>query len=253
MHAADRKKFILESLSTNESIAVQDIIDHCRVSPVTIRRDLTELEKRGLIARTYGWVHRIDKVDHLVAFDERVELKRREKNEICKRAAAFIKPGDILFVDCGTTMSYLAPYIREFSSLHIITNSLPLMSSLLDAPNIRINLIGGEVDHKRKAIYGPVAERQIADYHADKAFIGADGVSMKKGLTSEHERESAVTRRMMQSASSVFLLCDSSKFDKDSYIKFADLEAVDYLITDNHASPEAIERYKSRNVTVITA
>jgi DeoR family fructose operon transcriptional repressor len=253
MHATERKRFILNSLSTADSISVQELIDHCKVSAVTIRRDLTELERRGLIARSYGRIHRLQSVDHLIAFDARANLMVKEKNELCRRAASFIRAGDILFVDCGTTMSYLAQYIRDIPNLHVITNSLPLMSALIDAKGIRVNLIGGEVDPDRKAVYGPVAERQIADYHADKAFIGADGVSTKNGLSSDHERESAVTRRMMQSADSVFLLCDHSKLEKDSYIRFADLSAIDCLVTDSGADREVLSRYEAQKITVVTA
>jgi DeoR family fructose operon transcriptional repressor len=112
-------------------------------------------------------------------------------------------------------------------------------------------LIGGEVTGERKAIYGPVAGNNIKQYHANKAFIGVDGVSLQNGLSSFDEKEAAITLKMAENSDQVFLLCDSSKIEKNSFVKFAPFSLIDYLITDKEVDNEYLEKYRKSNINIV--
>jgi DeoR family transcriptional regulator, fructose operon transcriptional repressor len=252
MNPESRKKIILNSLNERGVVSTQVVMKSCEVSEITIRRDLAELEKRGLLIRTHGGAVNSKAGDQLFTYDFKVNQNKQNKETICQLAAKFIKNNDIVFIDCGTTLSFLTKYIAKFESLIVITNSLPIVSELINFSNIKLILIGGEVADERKAIYGPIAENNISQYHASKAFIGADGVSLPNGLSSYDEKEAAITLKMAENADEVFLLCDSSKIEKNSFVKFAPFSKINYLITDKGLDPEHMKKYKESNINIIT-
>lgn len=134
----------------------------------------------------------------------------------------------------------------------MITNSLPVISELMNYKNIKLTFIGGDIVSDRKASYGAAAESLIDGYHANKAFIGADGISLKNGLSSYDEKEAHITRKMAENADKVFLLCDSSKIERDSFCRFAPVSLIDVLITEQRISEEDTYRYLENNISIIT-
>jgi DeoR family fructose operon transcriptional repressor len=113
-----------------------------------------------------------------------------------------------------------------------------------------VSLIGGEIDQERQAIHGKMALEQIGNYHANKAFIGSDGISISKGLTSKSEIESEVSLLMSKNAEQTFLLCDSTKLEKDSFLKFAPINIVNVLVTDYNASSEILTKYYNSGMKI---
>jgi DeoR family fructose operon transcriptional repressor len=246
-----RKEIIINSLNESEVVYTRDLMKRCDVSEITIRRDLIELETRGLLIRTHGGAIKIKTNEHLFTYDLKINQNKQQKETICKLAANYIEDNDIIFIDCGSTLSFLTQYIKRFKNLIVITNSLPIISELIGTSNIRLSLIGGEIYSERQAIYGPVAETNIERYHAGKAFIGADGVSLQHGLSSFDEKEAAITRKMIENADTVFLLCDSSKIEKNSFVRFAPLSKINYLITDKFISTESVQLYHESGIQIV--
>ena len=251
MLPASRKEYILNTLNETGILHTNEIMKQCNVSEITIRRDLIELEAKGLLVRTHGGAVKSKATDMMFSYEHKISQNRQNKDAICRLAADHIYEGDIIFVDCGTTLSLITKFITKFKSLTVITTSLPVVSDLINYSNIRLSLIGGEIDSERQATYGSVAENIIGMYHADKAFIGADGISLKKGLSSFDDKEGAVTRMMMENSDEVFLLCDSSKIEKNSFVIFASISGIDHLITDEQILPEQLKMYRSAGVDVI--
>jgi DeoR family fructose operon transcriptional repressor len=248
-----RKKKILSTLNEQGVVSTLEVMKLYNVSEITIRRDLIELEARGLLIRTHGGAINSKAGDQLFTYDLKVNQNKQNKEAICQVAAKFIENNDIVFIDCGSTLSFLIKYITKFETLIVITNSLPIVSELINFPNIKLILIGGEVLAERKAIYGHVAENNIAQYHANKAFISADGVSLLKGLSSFDEKEAAITLKMATNADKVFLLCDSSKIEKNSFVKFAPFSKIHCLITDNGLDAKYMKKYKESDINIIIA
>lgn len=170
-----RKKNILQLLDKNEAVTIKEIVNLCNVSEITARRDLVIFEQKGIIKRTHGGAILTSKLPELFGFDNKSKVNRDQKIEICKLAASFIKENDTIYMDCGTTVFFLARFITRFKNLRVITNSLPVVSELIPYPQIKIYLIGGELDNNRMALYGQMTENLITRYKADKAFIGAGG------------------------------------------------------------------------------
>jgi DeoR family fructose operon transcriptional repressor len=251
MDRENRKKQILHALESNEYIAVRELVSSLGVSHMTVRRDLSELESRGYLIRKYGGAVKSEAIDNLFSFERRVYRNRRQKEAICRMGAGYIRDNDVIFVDCGTTLFRLCHHVIDRKNLRLITNSLPVVSELINYSNIKVSLVGGELVHERKAIYGSLAETAIGEFHADKAFIGADGVSVKKGLSSYDDKEGNISRLMAENADTVFLLCDSSKVEKDSCFRWAPLNVIDYLITDPGLDKKYIDLYRKHDIEVI--
>jgi DeoR family fructose operon transcriptional repressor len=248
-----RHKFILSYLEKQESISVQNLISKCNVSKITARRDLSLLENKGLLLRTHGGAVRADRTFGIFDFNNKANQKIEQKLEIGRLASTYIRENETIYMDCGTTVYFMCRFLSKFRNLRVITNSLPVVSELMPFNNIKVYLIGGELDNSRKALYGSMTETILERYKADKAFIGAGGVSLKSGLSSEDEKDASITRKMAEAATEVFLLCDSSKLEKDSYFNYSSLSLVSCLITDKNAPTNIIERYRENNINIITA
>jgi DeoR family fructose operon transcriptional repressor len=251
MSFPERKSFILEKIRTEGKVLVKEVVQQFNVAELTVRRDLDLLEKQALLTRIHGGAITYETVTPLFSFERKVAIKQDKKEQICRLAANFIQDNDILFIDCGSTLFRLCKYIRHIHNLRIITNSLPAVSELLEQPNIKVYIIGGELDTARKAVHGSIAQQNIAQYHAHKAFIGVDGVSLKNGLSSFSEEEAAISRTMAESSDQVFLLCDSSKIENDSFFKFAPLSLIHYLITDTGLEADLLAQYQEKGIQVV--
>jgi DeoR family fructose operon transcriptional repressor len=246
-----RLKHILDTLEREGFVDVQELVDRFGVSHMTIRRDLAELEGKGYLIRQYGGAVKSPAVERLFSFSRRLERAAEQKEEICRLASRFIEDGNVIYVDCGTTLFRLSHYIVACRGVRVITNSLAVVSELIDYAHVRVSLVGGEVVGERKAAYGRSAERAIAAMHADKAFIGADGLSLEAGLSSYDEQEAGVTRSMAEAADRVYLLCDSSKIEKDSYFRFAPLSLFHVLVTDSRLDGALLRRYREHGIEII--
>lgn len=248
-----RIRHIVRTLQRQESVSVAELAERLGVSPMTVRRDLADLQGRGLLLRTHGGAVKSALIESLFSFERRLERNAAAKEAICASAAGFVQDGEVLFVDCGSTLFRLSHHLKARRDLRVVTNSLPVVSELLHVPSLRVSLIGGEVVGERQAVYGPAAERAIGEYHADKAFIGADGLSLKNGLSSYDEQEAGVTRRLAENADRVYLLCDSSKLERDSFVRFAPLSLFHVLITDDRLERAVRDRYRRHGIEIVIA
>jgi len=243
----------LESLEKNGTIDVNTIAAKCNVSPITARRDLEELANRGYLLRTHGGAVRDESVTHLFSFARRLDNKNEKKQQIGKFAAQFINDNDTIFLDCGTTVFMLCRFIRKKKNLKVISNSISVVSELAKYPDIKLILIGGDILTERRATYGPTAWQQIHQYHTDKAFIGTDGLSLKNGLTSYDEYEAQIVLAMAEASDTTYLLCDSSKIEKNSVYKYASITLPDHIITDDEVTKELIQKYDEQNIHLLIA
>ena len=170
MRKEGREKFILQLLDQKGHIDVLEIERHCLVSPITVRRDLDKLAKRGFLARTHGGAIKDESVTNLFSFSKRVDHGIKKKIAIAKIASKFIDDNDSILVDSGTTIFRLCDFINKRKNLQVITSSLPVATELIKFSGIKVFLIGGEVIPERKATYGPIASEHISQYHAKKSI-----------------------------------------------------------------------------------
>ncbi len=243
-----RKQQILRILIERGAANVPELADLLNTSAMTVRRDLVQLAAQGLLYRTRGGAMKIGGETDF-RFANKAAVNADRKDYICQLAAQEIQEGDVIFMDCGSTVFRLCPFICG-KRITVVTNSLPVVAELMNS-DVTLNLVGGEVDKGRLAIHGLMAEEHIARYRANRAFIGVDGISLATGLSANSEREASTALTMAQQADKTYLLCDSSKLETGKYLYFAPLTLFDVLITDNHADPVLIEKYRQAGVIVV--
>ena len=253
MEKQARIKYILQVIDKKGRIAIDDIVARCNISQITARRDLEQLAGKGYIIRTHGGAIKDESFSHLFSFVRRMDNKSDKKMAISKYAAQYINDNETIFLDCGTTIFNLCHFINKKNNLQVITNSLSVASELAKYPQIKVTMIGGDILPERRAAYGLTAWNQINQYHADKAFIGTNGLSLTGGFSSYDDSEAQVVLAMAGAAEQVYMLCDSSKIENDSVYKFAPITLADYIITDKDLAPDIVSMYKKNNVNIITA
>ncbi|CAG5068808.1 HTH-type transcriptional repressor GlcR [Dyadobacter sp. CECT 9623] len=243
----ERKKKIIAAVFETGSLSVFQLADQLAASPATIRRDLHEITQEGLLIRTHGGAMRTESAV-VTSFTGKKAADSIQKEKIGEAAASYVQDGDTIFMDCGSTVFQMCLYLKKKNNIRVITNSLPIVAELIDNPTVTINLIGGELDSSRKAVHGAKAVEHVNSYHAAKAFIGVDGISPENGLSAHSETESSITSAFIQNCENVYLLCDSSKIGRDSYIKFAALTDISFLITDNRLEESTAMSLKEKGI-----
>ncbi len=248
MNFQNRTRQILALLNERGSADVPELAQHLQTSEITVRRDLTRLAADGLLVRTHGGAIQPGLVPKAMSFVQKQTANVDAKDAICRIAAGLIDDGDIIFLDCGSTVARICSLILH-RPIRVITNSLPVVAELLGSA-VAINLIGGEIDPVRQAVHGLMAIEHIARYRANKAFVGADGVSIN-GLSANSETEAVLTRSLMEQADKTIVLADSSKLGQDRYIQFAPLSAVNTMITNAEADVAVVNALQSAGLFVL--
>ena len=244
-----RKQKIIEKLERDGVIDVKEIAILLRTSEITVRRDLTVLVEQGLLVRTHGGAMKVSLAQLPVSFAQKSAFNAEQKDEICKKAAEQIHAGDVIFLDCGSTVFRMCPFIRNLN-IKVVTNSLPIINELIGSA-VSLNFVGGEIDSERQATHGKIAVEHFQRYRADKAFVGIDGISLKNGLSASSEKEAEITMVISQNARETFFLCDSSKLEIDRYFPFAPIHFVKNLITDSRVSNHLLESYRVTGIHIL--
>lgn len=233
------------------SVHAKELMQKLSASEITIRRDLTVLEEKGLLSRTHGgaMLPELAKDPDILSFVGKASQKHEQKIYLAELAAKTIKDGDIIFLDCGSTIAELCGFLKD-KKIKIITNSLPVVYKLLGTKP-SVTLIGGELDHTRQAIHGRQALKQMAMYQTQKAFIGADALSLQKGLSSISEVEQEHSFCIANNTDQVMLCIDSTKFEKYSFIPLLPLDRIHSIFTDQLIDPVIYKKYKQAGINLI--
>ena len=247
MNFQKRKQKILNQLDKSGEADVKQLAIDLQISEITIRRDLNQLAADGLLYRTHGGAMKVNPLERPVDFINKAAQNAVVKDNICRKAAEQITDGDIIFMDCGSTVFRLCQFIKN-KKIKVITNSLPVIYELQNSA-VSINIIGGELDAERQAIHGSMANEHIARYKAGKAFLGVDGIS-ENGLFANSENEAAITTAFAKQTNYTYMLCDKSKIGRETYLKFAGLSLINCLITD--AEESKLNSLKKQGLAVIT-
>jgi DeoR family fructose operon transcriptional repressor len=229
MNFQKRKQKILDKLNSLGEVDIKDIAIELNISEITARRDLNQLANDGLLYRTHGGGMKLDPLAKPHDFLNKTAQNSVVKDNICREAAEHINDGDIIFMDCGSTVFRLCQFIKN-KKIKVITNSLPVVYELQNC-EVSLNIIGGEFNGERQAVHGKIANEHIARYHAGKAFLGVDGIS-QHGLFANSELEADITLAYIQQSAYTYMLCDGSKIGKETYLKFADINQVEAIITN---------------------
>lgn len=250
MFAEERRIKIAEIINSGNSVKVSQLADKFNVSESTIRRDLNELEDIGVILRTHGGAVAtgINKLE--ASFTEKQDKYLDEKEKIARIAAEEIEDGDTVILDSGTTTLFIPKFI-EAKNITIITNSIALTNELSNREDIQIINTGGIVRSNTKAQIGSITESVIKQFRVNKTFLGANGVSLKSGITTPTLEEATVKQAMINVADKVYLLVDESKFEQIYFSWICDFNRIDYLITNRERPVDEMKYYKAIGVKLL--
>ncbi|MHB2147955.1 transcriptional repressor AgaR [Calditrichota bacterium LG25] len=246
-----RRARILELIEREGQVQVATLSKAFRVSSVTIRNDLSHLEKKNLLIRTRGGAIRPQRVAVDFKITEKAQKHFKEKQAIGRKAAELIQEGDTIILDSGTTTQEIAKNLGHFKELTVITNALNIAHLLADYTNIRVLVPGGILRKNALSLVGPMAESAIKNYYCDKLFLGVDGIDARFGISTPNVEEAYLNRIMISVSREVYVVTDSSKFNKRSFAFIAPMEKINAVITDQNIPPQEREKLEKLGLQVI--
>ena len=227
----ERYDKILDILEEEQYISAAQLSRRLFVSLPTIRRDLTELQRRNLILRSHGGAKKIQSEHTVAPLSFRRGINAAEKRALCRAAANLVQDNDIIFIDASTTTLQMADFLSEKRQITVITNGIPL-ATLLIQKGIHTYCTGGEIFPVSLAQFGSFAEEFIQRFNIDQMFFSCHGVNNKGMLTDPSLPENQIRRvTIAQSAKTVFL-CDESKFSLSTPYNLVPIQSLDCIITN---------------------
>lgn len=227
----ERKIQILELLKVDQRVEVASLASRFDVSEDTIRRDLKDLETKGLIVKTHGGA--LNRVEAPKSYEKRLEHASSFKSSIGKTAAAMVQEGECLLIDSGTTALSLARSLHV-KKAKVLTNSLEVAKVISEYPGLELVVLGGRWDPLHQLV-GPATVEQLLRYRVDKVFLAMPGLDIKHGITVPSEEEAAVKRAMIQIGQQVIGLADHTKMGVVAFAYVAPASVIDLLVTDELA------------------
>ena len=244
----ERHKLIIDTLMMHESIQVSDLSLLLDVSAVTIRKDLTELEKLNKLYRSHGRAILINPYINNRSVNEKEKLARSEKEHIGRMAASLITKDDSIIIASGTTVLAFARCIRHIHRLTVISTSIQVSEILTANESIDVVQLGGSLRTSSLSVVGKYAESPLAEFSCSKLFLGVDGIDLDFGITTTDIREADLNKTMMHTAQKTIVLADSSKFRRRGFSKIANMDEIDLIITDEGISDKIANRIEELGI-----
>ena len=251
MYAPERQQQILDTARSAGRVEVVTLAERFGVTPETIRRDLSALERRGHLRRVHGGALPVEVLEAEPTVDIRRVRFSEEKQRIAERAVQEIRPGATVLLDSGTSTGAIAGLLPAGAGLTVITNSASIAAMLQDRPDMELLLLGGRVRPRTGAAVGAWLEHSLIDVCVDVAFLGANGYSVDRGFTTPDQVEAAAKRAMIAAARQAVVVADSSKAGQVNLHRFAHLADAAMLVTDTGLDDETAESLDATGVDVI--
>ena len=232
MRIEERQKKILEMLRDDPKITVREISERLCFSEPTIRRDFTELHKKGLITKLYGGaVLNQRSADGEIPFAMRENEKSRGKALMGKAAAELIQDGDVIMLDGSTSAYHIVPYIADRKDIIVVTSGAKTAIALAER-NITTFCTGGKMIVNSFSYVGQEAEDFVKKINADIVFFSCHGLDENGMMSDPSVREVNLRQAMMAQCKRKYLLCDGSKFGKKCFYNMGDISEIDGIISD---------------------
>ncbi|MFD5628763.1 DeoR/GlpR family DNA-binding transcription regulator [Streptomyces sp. NPDC127072] len=236
-----RREQLLRHLRKEGVLSVQQITQLCGVSHMTVRRDIAELERQGLVFSVPGGVRIASHVSTEPSFQDKSLVERPEKQAMAAQAAALVQEGMTVYLDAGTTLLAMVPALARLESLTVVTNDFTTADRLMAAPHLDLVHIGGRIDVANRSSVGRLAAATLRQLALDIAFISTSSWDLLRGVTTPSEPKVEVKQAAMESAGSSVLVAGSSKFGTFGKYRVAPLTAFNAVITDSALADAAAE------------
>ena len=264
MHLQDRWKLIIDELSSERVTSVDELTERLGVSPATIRRDLNELHELGHLLRVRGGAMRIEgklyngrtageerRSDGLrgqAPFLDSVITNAAAKRAIAKLALSYVTPGLSMIIDGGTT-TFMMASMMEDEAYNVLTTSIPILQCLLERSKVRVTLPGGELFREQRIVLNPYEDGILQHFAAARMFIGCQALTTN-GLMQTDTLLVQSERRLMERASEIIVLADSSKINAPASLSVCPLSQIDVVITDEKIDPQALRWLQANDIDV---
>ncbi len=253
MYAEERQAHIAAIARRVGRVEVAGLAADLDVTAETIRRDLTVLERQGLIRRVHGGAIPLERLGFEPGLEARDTVMVAEKERIAKAALAELPEEGSILLDAGSTTARLADLLPTDRELTVVTNALNLAVRLAQRPNLTVLALGGRVRGKTLAAVDVWALDLLRSTFVDVAFVATNGLSVERGLTTPDPTEGAIKRAMIGATRRVVVLADHTKMGNDNLIRFGDLSEVDTLVTDSGIEGGVAADIESAGVRVVRA
>ncbi len=248
---AQRQHSILELLSIKGQVLATELSQRFKVSEDTVRRDLRELAKQGKVKRVHGGAVLIAQEAGL-SYEHRQDTNEEIKAELASVAVGLLQPGQVVILDAGTSNLQIAKQLPPSIELTIVTNCPHIAIAASSHSNVRVIMSGGELHHSMQALTGMGAIETFQRINADLCFIGVCSINDKFGVCTNNDAEAHVKRAMIASAAESVAIVTADKLGTVEPYKFAQIEQLNYLITEKCVEEPQREFLSASGVTVLT-
>jgi DeoR/GlpR family transcriptional regulator of sugar metabolism len=247
-----RREKIRQYLLRNRHAGVQDLSAHLNTSEATIRRDIQALLKEEGFKRIRGGIG-VDESRPELSVVQRGRLMADQKRAIGAKAASLVRDGEVIFLGSGSTTVEVAKCLAGHKDLTVITNSLPIVTTLIDNPRINLVVAGGALRRPELSLIGHIVEKSLSELRADKVIIGIQGLHPAQGLTNEFLPEAVLDRHLVHFAAQLIVVADSSKLGKIKASFVGDASDIDVLVTDTAADRQFLDQLDKQGVRIVLA
>lgn len=253
MYAAERHEAILERARAQGRVEVGTLSEALGVTVETVRRDLTALERFGVVRRVHGGAIPVERLTLEPTLATKESQRSEQKQRIATRAIEEIPEGGSILLDSGTSTLAIAALLPYDKSLSVVTNSFAVAARLADRDGIELMMLGGRIRTRTGAAVGQWTTDALRDMYVDVAFLGTNGFSVERGFTTPDQAESETKSAMVGAARRVIVVADAWKAGQVHLHRFAETEEVAMLVTDASLDDETTEDFDDAGVEVVRA
>lgn len=247
----ERYQKIIDWVNNNNAVTVEELRERFKISQPTVSRDLQILNNAGKLIKTHGGA-----VSHSLGFTSEPSFTYRktqfakEKQRIAKMAIKYVRPGESIMLDSGTTIFWIAELLGEIENLNVWTNDFYVALQLLNYEKIDIIFLGGRLRRKYFNTIGVLTNQLVKNIHVDRLFLGVDAIDIEGGLMVYSVEEAELKRIMIEVSKETIVVCDHSKFEKVALASICPIENIQKIITGRETESQKIDIMRKLNVDI---
>ena len=251
MFGKERQDKIYDMIRRNGAVSTSKLVKLFNVSIETVRRDLLNMEKQGKLQRVHGGAVAKGEMKPFLQLQERNKENNPQKRSLSLKAMEFISEGDTIAIDSGSTAIYFAEALKEkFSRLTVVTHSIDVFNILCRHGEFSVILCGGHFNREESAFYGALTLETLGNLHIQKAFVCPSAISIDYGICDYNHDLYLIQRQLISSSDEIYILADSSKFERKALLKISEMKTEYTYITDSLLYQEMEELYKENSINI---